>query len=343
MEFPEAKLNIIGEDGCLYYKVGDAFRLSGHGLSCPPGKATCLILVQSLMEILVKYGKMDKARRSVFDCGGCKAGLIKFEYKGEKRKLFSKKPDNYIGALVKLLGHFSIFKSLDEREIKDIVSFLRLDKFDKGDFIIKKGEPGKKLFIMVAGKVEVLGDHNICIASLGKGEVFGEMSLLSGEPVVATIKVSEPTKVLYLNGEYFRKVLKNFPSLQIYLARLLVRRLAKMNMAQFEDAATGISGKLSEIPPAGLFQTINLNQKTGVISMALSNGSANLHFRDGELIRASYNDKGGQEAFFALLREREGRFKFLPGLAQEEMDAPILGSFMGLLMEGLRQIDEAAS
>ncbi len=341
MEFPEAKLNIIGEDGCLYYKVGDEFRLSGHGLSCPPGKATCLILVQSLMEILVKYGKMDKARRSVFDCGGCKAGLIKFEYKGEKRKLFSKRPDNYIGALVKLLGHFSIFKSLDDREIKDIVSFLRLDKFDKDDFIIKKGEPGKKLFIMVAGKVEVLGDNDVCIAALEKGEVFGEMSLLSGEPVVASIKVAEPAKVLYLNGEYFRKVLKNFPSLQIYLARLLVRRLAKMNISKFEDAA--ISGNLSEIPPPGLFQTINLNQKTGVISMTLPHGSANLHFRDGELIRANYKDKEGQDAFFALLREREGRFRFIPGLPPEEMEIPIIGSFMGLLMEGLRQIDEAAS
>lgn len=104
-----------------------------------------------------------------------------------------------------MLSSFSVFKNLNENEIRDIVSFLRLDRFAKGKIILKRGEPGKKLFIIIDGKVEVLGEGGVRIATLGKGEIFGEMSLLSGDPVTATVKAVASAKVLYLNGAYFRK------------------------------------------------------------------------------------------------------------------------------------------
>ncbi len=44
--------------------------------------------------------------------------------------------------------------------------------------------------------------------------------------------------------------------------------------------------------------------------------------------------------FFELLKLKQGRFKFSPGLTPEEMDATEVGDFMHLLMEGLRRIDE---
>jgi hypothetical protein len=337
-------IKVIGEDNCPVYKINDEFRLSGKSLFPPQEKPVCLILAGDIMAALIKFESVSDLCRSVFDCSGC-SGLIRFEYVREKtyRKEMSVpmiRQDNYIGAVVNLLSSFSIFKNLNEEEIRDIVSFLRLDKFDRGDIILKKGEPGKKLFILVSGKVEVLIDDKTSIAILGKGEIFGEMSLLSGEPVVATIRVVEPAKVLYLNGEYFRKILNRFPPLQIYLASLLARRLARTNTMRLEDAASGIVGKLSEIPPSGLFQTFNLNQKTGTLFLELPKGLADMSFRDGEIVSVNYKEKQGRDAFFELLKEKDGRFKFIPGLPDDKMKSPKLGSFMGLLMEGVRRIDE---
>ncbi|QTA88458.1 DUF4388 domain-containing protein [Desulfonema magnum] len=339
----EAIIEIIGSDSCPLYRVGDEFDLSGKALLSPYNKPTCLILAGDIMAVLIKSETMGSDVKNIFDCSGC-TGSARLEYKRKKEftvPAVTAKHDNYIGTIVNLLSSFSVFKNLNENEIRDIVSFLRLDRFAKGKIILKRGEPGKKLFIIIDGKVEVLGEGGVRIATLGKGEIFGEMSLLSGDPVTATVKAVASAKVLYLNGAYFRKILKRFPPLQIHLARLLARRLAKTNAIRAEDFVSGMVGRLSEMPPSGLFQALNLNQKTGILLLELSKGPADLYFRDGEIIYAKYNEKKDREAFFELLKENEGQFRFVPGLPKKRMNAPILGDFMGLLMEGITRIDES--
>jgi hypothetical protein len=341
----EATIEVIEEENCPLYQSGDNFSLSGKALLPLRNNPVCLIFAGDIMASLIQYETIPDDFKKIFNCSGC-TGTIRIEYKAREEKAEAVSPslrghDNYIGAVVNLLGSFSIFKNLSEDEIRDIVSFLRLDKFSEGTTILKKGEPGNKLFIIISGEVEVIGDGSVRIAALGKGEVFGEMSLLSGDPVAATVKVVRNAKVLYLNGEYFRKLLNKFPSLQIYLARLLARRLARTNLIRCEELTSGMIGKLSEIPPSGLFQTLNLNQKTGVLSLELSKGPGSVCFRDGEVITAEYNGKQEEEAFFELLKEKDGRFKFSPGLPPEEADIPKLGDFMGLLMEGVRRMDES--
>jgi hypothetical protein len=58
------------------------------------------------------------------------------------------------------------------------------------------------------------------------------------------------------------------------------------------------------------------------------------------MLRVRFGEKEGVDAFFELLREKEGRFKFLPDLSPEDMKLPKMGDFMWLLMEGMRKMDE---
>ncbi len=335
---------ITKDENCPLYGLKDEFQLVGRIFRVPRTKAPCLILAKDVVRIL--HGKGHKAsggRDPAFYCSGC-TGRITFRYKEkkEKKELADIRPgtDNYIQAVVHLLSGFSIFKSLTEDNIRDLVSFLRLDKYEEGDIILRKGEPGRSLFILVSGRVEVVSDDGMSIAFMDSGDVFGEMSLLSGDPVGATIKVVEPVTVLYISAADFKKILNEMPMLQLNFTRLLARRMAEINMARSEEFASGMTGKLSEMPPAELFQTLNVNQKTGVLTLKFLRDSAYLSFREGELIRAKYRERDGEEAFFELLKMKEGRFKFIPGLSPEEMEAPELGDFMHLLMEGLRKIDE---
>jgi CRP-like cAMP-binding protein len=341
MSFPEAIFKIIKAEKCPYYELGDELNLSGNALFAPAEKPTCVILVLDITEMLLdvenlEESRLDKHETSRFKCSGC-TGNIWLEYKKKEKQI----KDNEIGAIAGLLSNFSFFQILDDEDIADLVPLLKVKKFEIGEIVIKKGDPGKNLFIVLFGRVEVVGDDGISIAFLGKGEVFGEMSLLSGDLVGATIKVAEPSTILYLNGIDFRKVLQKFPSLQMYFARLLARRLAKTNVGIFEELGSGMVGRLSEMPPVELVQTLNQTQKTGVLTLHLSKGSASVLFRDGELIRARYGEKKDSEAFFEILGEKGGRFKFIPGLPPDaEEDSPV-GEFMSLLMEGLNRIDEA--
>ena len=75
--------------------------------------------------------------------------------------------------------------------------------------------------------------------------------------------------------------------------------------------------------------------------MDLPRGSARVYFRDGEIVHASYDKDEGTSAFFGILQEKEGRFKFKPVLPDEYQSNESLGDFMWLLMEGVRVTDEA--
>ncbi len=343
-------IKITEKNNCPLYEADDEFRLSGRVLSLPPDKPACMTLIEDIKEVHALCESMKEYHennvRQIFNCNGPSTectGAIGLVYKKKKIvKSVKKQDDTDIMTISQLLSNFSIFQTLDQENIKELISslHLKLKKFPKDEYIIRKGDPGINLFIILSGKVEVLGGDEISIAMLGKGEVFGEMSLLSGESVGAGIRVVEPVWILIINGKDFRKVLMKFPSLQMYFARLLARRLAQTNVARSEDFASAMSGKLSEIPPAELFQTLNQNEKTGILNLELSKGQASVSFREGQLIGVQYSEHKGIEAFFKILKEKDGRFKFKQGLTPEEMNMPELGDFMWLLMEGLNRIDE---
>ncbi|OQX00653.1 MAG: hypothetical protein BWK80_61420 [Desulfobacteraceae bacterium IS3] len=83
MKFPGAAIKIIGEDKCLFYKVGDEFGLSDKAIFSYNGKPICLIFVGDIKEILAKHEVLKAAHRSVSDCSGC-TGLIRFECQRRK-------------------------------------------------------------------------------------------------------------------------------------------------------------------------------------------------------------------------------------------------------------------
>jgi predicted Zn finger-like uncharacterized protein len=333
---------IVWENNCPLYELGDEFQLAGKTFFGPPNKAPCLILIKDLMKILKKQEASEKNSAPVFNCSGCTGG-IRFSYRDRKNDSFgtgNRKNEDYVSIVARSLSKFSIFQSLDENIVKEFTSYLKFDEFGVGDIIIRKGDPGRNLYIVVSGRVEVVGDDDMSLAFMGKGDVFGEMSILSGNPVGATIKVIKPTTVLYIIAKDFKKVLNKSPSLQMYFTRLLAGRMAEINTARSEEFSSGMAGKLSEMPPSELFQTFNMNQKTGVLILKFADTSAYLSFREGGLVSVKYNGKEGEEAFFELLKLKRGRFKFVPGLSPEEMEANEVGDFMHLLMEGLRRIDE---
>lgn len=361
MSFSEAKFKVVDVKECPYYRKGDEFKISGNALLLEHNKGSkfistaiidlpfqrreCRTLVADLTKVLVEHERVDRIPDRVISCGQCN-GAIKLEHKkGASIALAEdiRQHSTDVNTIAALLCNFSIFRTLNEDNLKDLVSMLRLRKHVPKDIIIRKGDPGKNLYIILSGQVDVVDQDGISITKLRNGEVFGEMSLISGDPVGATIKVLEPTTVLYIRGQDFLKVLNRFPSLQMYFARLLSRRLAQSNILISKEFSSGMTGTLAQMPPVELFQTLNYNQKTGVLQLNLSKGSATLAFRGGGIINAKYGRDKGKNAFFAMLGEKEGRFNFVPGLQEGDMGLPELGMFMELLMEGLRKLDEVGS
>jgi len=339
MNFPEMHLKIMEDNDCPLYSEDDEFQISGTAMVHPVEKPVCLILMEDLIRRF--HDDVQLKTGNILHCSGC-TGRIRLDY---RINIFTRTPlpkkKNDSAAIINKLNKFEIFKFLKTEDVEHIISFLKLKKFAENDIVIRKGEPGRYLFIIVSGRVEVLEENHVSIATLGSGEVFGEMSLLSGNPVGATIRVIEPTRILFIERKNFQQMLNKFPSFQMYFSRLLIKRLSFTNIARAEEFSLGMTGMLSEMLPAEIFQSLNSNQKTGMIDMDLPRGSARVCFREGEIVGASYDKFEGRQAFFEILKETTGRFKFKPALPDAFKDESPLGDFMWLLMEGVRVTDDA--
>jgi hypothetical protein len=101
-----------------------------------------------------------------------------------------------------------------------------------------------------------------------------------------------------------------------------------------------VSGQLSNISPAELFQFFHMYQKTGKLVLDVGKGTGRVAFREGSIIGAKFMEFEDKEAFFALLCEHEGMFHFVNGIPQALLEVDEIGDFMMLLMEGVKRMDE---
>lgn len=358
MSGPQTVFTIVGEEDCPHYVEGDGFQLSGNALLLeleqdktfvttaivkgPKDKKACRRLISDLTRLLIEYESVDRIPDDTFPCSGCSGRIEVKHLKAAAGVIIpaEREKTKNIDLIADLLSNFSIFQSLDKHHLKDIVAYLKLKKYNQGTTILTKGAPAQHLYIILSGAVDVMDEKGVRLSTLKRGDVFGEMSLISGDPVGATIKVVESATIIFIKGNEFRNILNKFPSIQMYLARLLARRLAKSNVVMAEEIASGMIGHLAEINATELMQTLNQNQKSGILSFSFGNHRAEFHFRKGELVKAVHGKTQGSEAFFKLLREREGRFKFVPKSPDQMVQTPPVGLFMELLLEGLRRLDE---
>ena len=358
MSSTEIAFKVVYETNCPFYKTDDEFKLSGNALSLeldrentfistaivrfPNHRTACRILIGDLISVLIQYKNIDKIPPVEMECSGC-SGLIRVQMGNEKHfkpLAITDSASERLDLVASLLSNFSIFESVDEFNLRTIVSLLKIKKYPKGSIVLRKGAPAQNFYIILSGTAEVLDDRGVCLSRLSKSDVFGEMSLISGDPVGATIKVVESATILAIEGSDFREILNKFPSVQMYLARILTKRLAKSNVQRTEEITSGMSGDLSQMSAVELLQALDLSQKTGILILTLPNGSAQLLLDRGNLIRADYCDKVGKEAVFEILKERKGRFKFNSNLSEVQLDAPKIGSLMEILLDAARMIDE---
>jgi CRP/FNR family transcriptional regulator, cyclic AMP receptor protein len=354
MQFRNGVFIITEERHCPLYNVGEELQVDEGVLKLPAAKSTCLTLTKDLIDLAsedVAYERylQGSKKKSKFECGGC-TGIIRFEFKKEKAfatiqmKLLAaaERRDKLksIARFAGLLRTVEIFQPLSDDDLLDLATLLKLEDYNWGFPILQKGDPASNLYIIIEGRVEVMDEDGVTLAEMGRGKVFGEMSLLSGDLVTTTIMAMEPTKVASLSQKNFRHVLNRFPALQVFFYKLLVSRITTINFQRAEELASGMVGQLADIPPLELCQMINSNQKTGHLKLEVGQKKASLLFSEGELVSATCNSKEGREAFYDALAINQGRFKFIHGLSLREMELDVLGGFMGMLMEGMKRIDD---
>jgi CRP/FNR family transcriptional regulator, cyclic AMP receptor protein len=351
--FRDAIFIVTEERSCPIYNVGEELKVENYSLFVPSYKPGCLHLSQKIIEIItsrdsyIGFARFD-SQKSKFDCGGCE-GIVHFEFKKEKdfatrqmkllNEVEERRRRQHLEKFFGVLRNIDTFEPLDDDALSDLTLLLDVKTIPIDKVVIKRGEPGSNLYIVLKGRVAIIAEDGSRLAEMSAGEIFGEMSLLSGEPVTSSVHTLEATQVAMLSLKNFKHVLKKYPVLQLFLFKLLVNR-AQAQTLRSGIITSGMNGELSEISTVDLFQLINSSRKTGTIDLSLDQGKAMVFFKEGEIVYARYLNLRNKDAVFALLAEKRGHFAYAKGIPPEVDKLSPIGGFMGMMMEGLQRIDE---
>jgi CRP/FNR family transcriptional regulator, cyclic AMP receptor protein len=340
---------IIAANNCPLYEQGDLLSLSDRALYCPKKKAACLILVREMTSLLFTLldsdSEADEKSDTIYSCSGC-LGLIKFNLisaeKASKGEPISSVPflaftDKEV--LTAIREH-PLIQAIPAPELFRAVSCFRKERLPADSTIITKGQLSLSLYLLLSGQM-VVSDDSLIIASIGPGDICGEMSYFGGGIAGADVRTVKETVVLSISTNAFSKLIDDIPELQFFMAQTLAKRLNQANIGHVDAFGAGMCGRLNEMPPAELMQVLHMHRKTGVLDFEFSQDGATVFFLEGEVVGACYREKKDTDAFNAVLQETEGRYTYTAGLSPEMMEASEIGAFMVLLMEGVGKLDES--
>ena len=126
--------------------------------------------------------------------------------------------------LVDMLSGLSLFADLSRPQIEQVAHKMTEESFPTGQRILRQGYTGTGFYVILDGEVAIRIDGEER-ARLSKGDFFGEMSVLLGEPPVADVVAIRQLHVLHLGGPELEGFLREHPPVMFRMLKTVALRL----------------------------------------------------------------------------------------------------------------------
>jgi len=247
-----------------------------------------------------------------------------------------------------------LFQNQPRSVVETIVSRGQLVAFGSGQIIFNQGDPGDRLYIVKEGVVEIIatpkdGSEPRTVAYLGRGEVIGELALLTGSARSATVRAPERAELFTVEAPVFLDLLGTLPSFARNLCVVLARRLEITTLNAPASPSKQLQGNLRFFDLATVMQTLISSHQTGVLAVRQEAGEgekrttiAEILFLKGNISRAKFRHLIGDDAVFQLFQSPlDGEFAFTGrNMPEDEVQSDITMPAISLLMESVRLQDE---
>jgi CRP/FNR family transcriptional regulator, cyclic AMP receptor protein len=130
---------------------------------------------------------------------------------------------------VELLSNVPLFSACSKRDLRRIAALVDEIDVPEGKVFIRQGEPGWECFVIADGKAKATM-RGTGSASLGRGDVVGEMSLLDQGPRSATVTATSDMHLLVLSSRSFSALINQVP--------LVARRIMVVLAGRVRSAET---------------------------------------------------------------------------------------------------------
>jgi CRP/FNR family cyclic AMP-dependent transcriptional regulator len=146
-------------------------------------------------------------------------------------------------------------------------------EFKRGEVLFREGDPGKEMYVIQAGKVNItkkVRETEKILATLGAGEFLGEMALLNNKPRSAGAVMDEDGKLLVIDPRTFEAMIRGNVEIAVRLIKKLSDRLQEadeqIENLMMRDPNSRVvhhllqaGSKRGKDTPQGKLVTVNLN------------------------------------------------------------------------------------
>jgi CRP/FNR family cyclic AMP-dependent transcriptional regulator len=126
---------------------------------------------------------------------------------------------------IDLIRKVPLFARCSRAELKEIAMLADEIDLKEGKEMTREGAPGREFFVLLEGTADVKKNSRR-VNTLGPGDFFGEIALVSREPRTATVVATSPVRALVITDWSFRQLLDDAPRVKTKVMEAMAQRLA---------------------------------------------------------------------------------------------------------------------
>jgi CRP/FNR family transcriptional regulator, cyclic AMP receptor protein len=126
---------------------------------------------------------------------------------------------------MELIRKAPLFARCSRAEMKEIVKLADEIDLREGKEMTREGSPGREFFVLLEGTADVKKNSRK-VNTLGPGDFFGEIALVSHAPRTATVIATSPVRALVITDRSFRRLLDDSPQVKTKVMEAMAMRLA---------------------------------------------------------------------------------------------------------------------
>lgn len=139
----------------------------------------------------------------------------------------------YIKSIVKAKNNISIFKHMSDADIATIIKDINFISFNEGEYIIKRGETSREIYLLIQGECSVIVNGNV-VATIEAQQTFGEFSPITDGIRHASIQANCESKVIMFNID-IDLVEKNMTGYTLLYKNFVHELIGKLEAANKRD------------------------------------------------------------------------------------------------------------
>ena len=180
-------------------------------------------------------------------------------------------------SILGLLKGVELFSELNEEQLKMLANLVVAQNFVRDETVVLEGDDSVQALYLIAsgsGQVYMTGvdGRETILSFLERGDFFGEMSLIDGEPRSASVRTVTDAQLLIIHRESFLTLIRQSPEIAMGLLSEMSKRLRKANRQIGSLSTMSVSGRV-----AGTL--LNLMQERGV----------RIHTDNGKMVTVIHN------------------------------------------------------